>query len=152
MPSYNTYLYDPLPLVTLPQNDEVNSQMNKEVNGEANGENVVSGLTTGSQTLNKNSPDKQSAVQDLLINKHTYSPENKNSPDNNQLFRRHRSSSRLTTQAQKILKERDNCSQLVFSVLLYCNSWHISIGFQYCRVLPITAVHWVDSYDTLNPI
>ena len=96
MPSYNTYLYDPLPLVTLPQNDEVNSQMNKEVNGEANGENVVSGLTTGSQTLNKNSPDKQSAVQDLLINKHTYSPENKNSPDNNQLFR-HRSSSRLTT-------------------------------------------------------
>ena len=46
--------------VTLPQN--------KEVNGKVNGENVVSGLTTiGSQ--------------DLLINKPTYHPENKNSPD-----------------------------------------------------------------------
>ena len=70
---------DPLPPVTLPQNKEVNSLMNEEVNGEANGENVVSGLTTGSQDLNKNSLDKQSYVQDLLINKHTYSPENKNS-------------------------------------------------------------------------
>ena len=51
--------------------------MNKGVNGEANGENVVSGLTTGSQDLNKNSPDKQSAVQDV----------SKNSPDNNQPIR-----------------------------------------------------------------
>ena len=46
--------------MTLPQN--------KEVNGEVNRENVVSGLTTIGN-------------QDLLINKPTYSPENKNSPD-----------------------------------------------------------------------
>ena len=56
---------DLLPPVTLLQNKEVNSEMNKEVNsemnkevnGEANGENVETGR------------------QDLLINKHTYSPE-----------------------------------------------------------------------------
>ena len=54
--------------VTLPQNKEVNSEMNKEINGEVNGENVVSGLTTVRS-------------QDLLINKPTYSPENKNSSD-----------------------------------------------------------------------
>ena len=29
---------------------------------------MVSGLTTGSQDLNKNSPDKQSAVQDVSKN------------------------------------------------------------------------------------